>query len=243
MRERCITTAKTQCRTFSGKEIENMSNYCKRPDLSIFLIHLIRDEADEVAFKNLKSIIRDKTLLQSSYKVGGENVVCFTETPVGCLKTADGLRNYTDFQKYSRFGIMVYKQNVYIDGGRPVLYLEEKFKDQLPGEIKWRYQIFEPSFTSAKYDWTWEREWRMTGNFNFEHRYYEAIVPSIEFAERLKLELGEEQVMMYEECQNNQIENMSFNELCDPKCEIEISDNCPPPEEFDKMVICLDDTC
>lgn len=227
----------------AAKEILNMSNHCKRPDLSTFLIHLTKGDSDEVAFDNLKSIIRNKTLFQSSYLVGGKNVVCFTETPVGCLKTADGLRNYTDFQKYSRFGIMVYKQDVHSDGGRPVLYLEDKYKNQLPEEIKWRHQKFEPSFTSIKYDWTWEREWRMIGHFKFNHRYYEAIVPSIEYANRLKSELGEEQVMMYEECQNNQIEIMSFNELCDPDCEIEISDNCPPPEDFEKMVICLDGTC
>jgi hypothetical protein len=220
-----------------------LSNNCKRPDLSTFLIHLTRGETDEVAFKTLKSIIRSKILFQSQYKVGNENVVCFTETPVGCIKTADGLRNYTDFQKYSLFGIMVYKEDVHKDGGRPVLYLEEEFKEQLPSKIKWRHQIFEPTFSTVKYDWTWEREWRMIGNFNFAHRYYEAIVPSLYFAERLKKELGEEQIMMYEDCQNNQIENLSFDDLCNPSCEIEISANCPPPEDFEKMVICLDGTC
>gem|GEM_PF-4965454 len=26
-------------------------------------------------------------------------------------------------------------------------------------------------FPSVKYDWTWEREWRMTEDFNFSNRY------------------------------------------------------------------------
>jgi len=220
-----------------------MTNDCRRPDLSTFLIHLTKGINDEIAFDNLKSIIRDKQLNQSLYKVGNKHVVSLTETPIGCLKTADGLRNYTDFQKYSRYGIMVYKKDIYRDGGRPVLYLEDKFKDKLPKKIRWRHQKFEPSFTSVKYDWTWEREWRIKGDFNFSSKYYEAIVPSVEYAERLKEELGQEHIIIYENCQNSQLQNLSFNEMCDPQNEAKTKIHCPPPEDFEKKIICLDGTC
>jgi len=110
------------------------------------------------------------------------------------LKTAGGLINYTNYKKYSRFGIMVFKKDVYHLKARPVLYLEGKYLNKLPPDIKWRHQIFEPSFTSVKYDWTWEREWRMIGDFNFVGKYFEAIVPSIEWAEKLKNELDEEEI-------------------------------------------------
>lgn len=216
---------------------------CARPDLSTFLVHLTKGENENAAFENLKSIIREKTLRQSNYRIGDENIVCFTETPIGCLKTAGGLKNYTNFSNYSCFGIMVSKKDVYEDGGRQVLYMEQEYLNQLPEDIRWRHQIFEPSFTSIKYDWTWEREWRKIGNYYFHHKYFEAIVPSVEFADRLRNELDGEQIRIYEECQNNQIGNLNFTDMCNPECELVISDPCPDPEEFSKKVICLDGTC
>lgn len=98
----------------------------KRPDISKYLIHLTRGNT-EIAYQNLKSIIQKKLLNKTEYNIGGEQVVCFTETPIGCIKTARGLKNYT-------------------------------------------------------------------------------------------------------------------NQLCDINCEIDI-DDCPPPEEFDKSLICVDGTC
>lgn len=218
-----------------------MSDNCNRPDLSTFLIHLTKGSDEETAFNNLKSIIRGKTLLKSYYTVDDKKVVCFTETPIGCIKTAEGLTSYTNYHKYSRFGIMVYKKDVYQQGGRPVLYLEAKYLSKLPKEIRWRHQKFEPSFTSVKHDYTWEREWRMVGDFKFEGIYYEAIVPSI--AKRLKTELDDEHIRIYEDCQNKNIEDLGFDELCDTSRELETIENCLPPEEFDKKVICIDGTC
>jgi len=219
------------------------SDICSRPDLSTFLVHLTRGTDDEAAFQKLKSIIKSKQLNQSAYKVGNEHVVCFTETPVGCLKTAGGLKNYTDFSNYSCFGIMVNKKDVYESGGRPVLYLEQQYLEELPTEIKWRHQIFEPSFTTVKYDWTWEREWRKKASYNFHGLYYEAIVPTAEYADRLRKELDDDQVRIYEDCTNSQVGNLNYDELCNPNCELEISNPCPEPEDFDKKVICLDGTC
>lgn len=216
---------------------------CKRPDLSTFLIHLTKADNDEIAFGNLKSIIRQRSILQSLYKLGSENVVCFTETPIGCIKTAGGLRNYTNFSNYSTFGLMVYKKDVYETGGRPVLYLEDKFQSQLPKEIQWRHQKFEPSFSEIKYDWTWEREWRCKGNFNLHGLYYEAIVPSISYADRLKNDLDAEQILIYEDCNNSKIHTMNFDEICDSTYEQSMQDPCIPPEIFEKSIICLDGTC
>lgn len=221
-----------------------MSNQnCKRPDLSTYLIHLTKAEDDEKAFQNLKSIIRNRTLLQSSYQIGGRHVVCLTETPVGCIKTAGGLKNYTNFTYYKCFGLMVYKKDVYEQGGRPVLYLEDKYLSQLPPEIQWRHQKFEPSFTDVKHDWTWEREWRIVGGFHLSGLYYEAIVPSLSYAKRLIDDLNTEQVQLYEDCTNSKIETMNYNDFCDPEYEQYIQDPCPPPDEFDKAIICLDGTC
>lgn len=138
---------------------------------------------------------------------------------------------------------MVYKKDVYELGGRPVLYLEDKYLSQLPADIQWRHQKFEPTFTDVKYDWTWEREWRIIGDFNLDGVYFEAIVPSYSYAKRLIDELNEEEIQLYEDCTNSKVETMNFNDFCDPASEELIQDPCPPPEEFDKTIICLDGTC
>lgn len=230
---------------FTGKTDAPRTNIhsCSRPDLSKTLIHLTKGGDDEEAFESLKNIIRQKTLLQSQYLFGGkrgEHCVCFTETPVGCLQSAGGFKNYTDYTKYSCFGIMVSREDIYDRGGRPVLYLEEKYLDELPLDLKWRFQKFEPTFTSPRYDWTWEREWRIPGSFIFDGLYFEAIVPSIDFANRLREDFDREQIEIYEDCQNSKVPNLNLSDLCIPDFDQGL---CPEPKEFDKSIICIDGTC
>lgn len=215
----------------------------KRPDISKFLIHLTRPKDDEEkAYQNLKSIVERRSIEKSKYRVGGENIVCFTETPIGCIKSAGGLLNYTNYTRYSCFGIVFYKSDIYLKEGRPVLYMEEKYYQDLPEPLKWRFEKFEPTFSSVKFDFTWEREWRVISDYDFQNDYYEVIVPSIEWGERLKQELDNEQIEIYDDCRNSKIAYLNYDELCDNTCELDI-DDCPPPEEFDKSIICIDGTC
>jgi hypothetical protein len=111
------------------------------------------------AFNRLNTILNERCIRGCNNKIrGGFNCVCFTEAPIENLKS--GLINPEYFTRYAPFGIMVPKQWLFSQGGRPVVYESESEYDLLSDSHKWRHVRYEPN-NEPPIDFTWEREWRI----------------------------------------------------------------------------------
>lgn len=216
-----------------------------RTDMSYFLIHFTQGD-DEVAFQNLKSIISSKRISADNRLIrGGHMVSCFTETPLDCIREIGGIKNETGHTKYAPYGVMFSKKDVYQRGGRPIIYSESDHYDLLHPTLQWRFMRYEPTFEKYKgVDFSWEREWRIPGNFEFSNIRYWVVVPSIEVGEKLKSELNQEAISIYLDCQNQAIEYIDYTDWRNDDDCIEEDRECPPPEQFDQnCLICMDYSC
>jgi len=97
--------------------------------------------------------------------LGGFRCVCFTESPARCL-TNNGKLDSRYFSRYTPFGFQYCKKEVFKYGGRPVIYStrEEAEKQKENSDINWRYVSYDPN-SERRLDFTWEREWRILGDF------------------------------------------------------------------------------
>jgi len=153
-----------------------------RGDLSNCLVHLTRGENDATAAGAFLSIIRSKELRGSSRDIrGGYNCVCFSEAPISvlaqvlALPAAHGIR-------YAPFGVMVRKDWLFAQGGRPVIYQPESEYELLHEEQRFRHVRYDP--TGAK-DYSWEREWRVRADsLPLDPREVTFVVPTRKWEER-----------------------------------------------------------
>ncbi|MBU3068269.1 hypothetical protein KOI40_00375 [Aestuariicella sp. G3-2] len=121
-----------------------------RLDITENLCHWIKASSDDEAVDRICSIISQRKILGANGFVKGSfDCVCFTESP------------YIEFHKqkhrYRKYGVMVSKEWVFKNGGRPVIYQPENEYHLLPESLKWRHVSFEPPHI----DFSWEREWRI----------------------------------------------------------------------------------
>ena len=224
----------------------------RRLDLSNYLIHFTKGENEEDengAYQNLKSIIVNQRLFSNNGDIrGGYNCVCFTEAPIECLKMANGIVCYNGEKRYSNYGIMIPKIDIYNLGGRPAIYTDKEDFDILPEKMKHRFVIFEPlkeiRGTDNKCDFTWEREWRMLGDLDLKTlTNYEIIVPTKSIGEKLKSDAEEETFQLFDDCQNSQVPIIIYDELCNDTCEVH-QEECPEPLFIENdCIICMDGTC
>lgn len=78
-------------------------------------------------------------------------------------------------RRYSGIGLMFRKSIVFEKGGRPVIYEgSDLAKEMISEDQHWRIVNLNLSDKENLIDWTHEREWRVKGDFEFEHS--EAIV-------------------------------------------------------------------
>jgi hypothetical protein len=152
-----------------------------RVDISDHLIHFTKGESPELAFQCLRKIISERRLLGSGETIKGRfPCVCFSEAPLAAL--TNGLINPESYSKYSPFGILVLKQWLFEKGGRPVIYQTDDEFASLSEYHRWRHMRYEP----PSIDFTWEREWRICGNYlEFDIGNASIIVPDDEWAKRL----------------------------------------------------------
>jgi hypothetical protein len=130
-----------------------------RDDLSNKLVHLIRGDTTEDAYRVLERILDECRLKGGNGMIKGEfNCVCFTETPISKLGYV--LTNNTAM-RYKPLGIMVDKSYVFDRGGRPVIYQADDEYELLPKELRYRHVRLEWRDGKATVDFTWEREWRI----------------------------------------------------------------------------------
>ncbi len=129
-----------------------------RTDLTDSLIHFVRAPSDGEAYQILSQIARDRALRGSSGCIkGGYTCVCFADLSISLAKA--GLVNSAGKSRYTRFGVMVPKEWLFEQGGRPVIYQPENEFALLPETHRWRHMTFD--LGENRIDFTWEREWRI----------------------------------------------------------------------------------
>lgn len=131
----------------------------RRADISNYLVHWTKGQSDEDAFQNLLKIVIVDGYLKggTGYITGKHQCICFTETPFEFFHDED--------IKYKPFGIEFSKEEIYDYGGRPVIYQNASELELLPREMEWRHVSYNPIQGIDWVDFTWEREWRLKGNF------------------------------------------------------------------------------
>ena len=133
-----------------------MSN---RRDVSDELIHWTSGENEEEAFQRLCKIMKERRILGTSEWIkGAYKCVCFSEAPLTSLK--DGLVNPDSYSRYSPFGIIFKKRQIFKSGGRPVIYQPIAEFEGLLEDYRWKHVTYEPN-RDKPIDFTWEREWRI----------------------------------------------------------------------------------
>ncbi len=151
----------------------------QRADLSNYLIHWIKGDSNEEAFRTLHLITSERRLVGGTGHIKGEyRCVCFTEAPQSAFHQVIG--------KYRPFGIQVPKQWIYERGGRPVIYQSDAEYEDLPDTHRWRHVRYEPCGV-PQIDFTWEREWRINVN-ELPIMTHEGVivVPHMEWAQELQ---------------------------------------------------------
>lgn len=207
-----------------------------RPDLSHYLIHFTKGDSEDEAFEKLENIIKTKTIEQSYYKCGGENITCFTETPIQSIKSAGAFVNWTNYTKYSRFGILFHKKDLYSKGSRPVFNCKQEYHKDFPEHLQWRCKKFEPTFEDKPSDFAWEREWRMKGNLSFDDLVYEVIVPDFTWGTKLIEKAKIEDYNILNHGSNTDIINTCYDDCLETFCDV--CEECDHPDPA-PCLICI----
>lgn len=157
-------------------------------DLSDYVVHFTKG-GDDAGYKTIMSILGDRVLIRGSVAFGAareisevaesQRCVCFSEVPLGFLERLASRRR-------SSYGIIFTKQFLLEKGGAPLWYLEQGTAPQQamvalikahrsngtnPGDPLWTITplVDFPSgpTSSYKYDFRWEREWRVASDVAF----------------------------------------------------------------------------
>lgn len=129
-----------------------------RPDLTDSVIHFIKASSDTEAYEILSRIAMERVLRGGTgFIKGGYLCVCFTDLPLPLAKI--GFVNAAGNTRYTRLGVMVPKDWLFVQGGRPVIYQPDDEFASLPESHRWRHMTFD--LGKNRVDFTWEREWRI----------------------------------------------------------------------------------
>jgi hypothetical protein len=147
-----------------------------RADISEWLIHWTRPTAENgiscSAFERLKRILRCGYLMSTfapriSKAVGQlrntiqgpASAVCFTDQPLWAFIQSCRVMP----ERYWPYAIAVPKDNLFLYGGRPVIYGDKSQLLRLSEEDKYLWVRYDPNESppfNYSIDWTHEREWR-----------------------------------------------------------------------------------
>jgi hypothetical protein len=151
-----------------------------RSDMTNWLIHFTRKDSDAGVspHRRLLSILEQGVLRPGWSERNGRRTVygqypavCFTEQPLSAFLAYLSAR--TSDSMISGYGVVVHKQDMYAEGGRPVFYdscdelratdpgfvAGTRMVHGFPPEKQYRYVAFNPN-ANTPIDWTHEREWR-----------------------------------------------------------------------------------
>lgn len=136
-----------------------------RIDLSPYIFHFTSDNPVET----LKKILNERRLYSKT-----KEYVCFTETPITAY--CENLEYMQQFTKpmYSKYGIGFNRDILFKDyGARPVIYGDEQESKRLKEiGLSWRFELLD----THSHDYTWLREWRIPGEFDFSRLPKEEII-------------------------------------------------------------------
>jgi hypothetical protein len=128
-----------------------------REDLSDRLIHLTRSLTHKESGNVLSAILRERQLRGGTGNIkGGYTCVCFSEAPIGKLGQilAQPMAHKV---RYKPYGVMVAKEWLFSQGGRPAIYQPDGEFTDLPESHRHRHVCYDPPGV----DFSWEREWRI----------------------------------------------------------------------------------
>ncbi len=181
----------------SGKKLKELPYY-ERPDLTPYLIHLTKASGKTTALENLISILKDgviegtNSFIKRASRKSGVRAACFMDVPFAALKYVCSTKNAGRYQAY---GVVVRKQDVYRQLGRPVLYLSDEERKELKIPLKhlWRVVSLEHDQKEDTWiDWQHEREWRCPKEFNLKEVSCIALVKSVKDVEELQARINEQ---------------------------------------------------
>lgn len=155
-----------------------------RNDISDKLVHFTSGDTLDDAFARLSQIVNERILRGGNGMIrGGYQCVCFTEAPLASLQ--GGLVNPDAYSRYSPFGVLFDKAEIFRLGGRPVIYQSDPEFQLLPNELRWRHMRYEPD-ADPPVDFCWEREWRVqTDSLEFDTAIAGLVLPDGAWLDRL----------------------------------------------------------
>ncbi len=134
-------------------------NFYKGRDISPYLFHFVKGENPLFV---LEQILKDNALKSNKH-----NFISFTESPLRVMN--DILDYFQEFKgkpncspMYEKYGIGLNKKYMYEKfGARPVIYGPPEEKLSIGESLRWRYE----DLVILKWDVSWQREWRIKGNY------------------------------------------------------------------------------
>lgn len=167
----------------------------ERSDMATSLIHLTKKNESLSEIEVLMKILKEKKLTGSNpatgFICGNIPAVCFQDTPLYYLSQniyyEQKMRQTREYKKirYVGVGLMFSKILVYKKGGRPVIYeKKEVAKALLPQSEHWRIVNYDLSVENEFIDWTHEREWRVSNDFDFELNEAIVILPKCDIVKK-----------------------------------------------------------
>src|SRR5258708_30752770 len=112
-----------------------------RPGLNEKVIHFIKDSSDTEAWGILNKIAREGALRGGSgFIKGGYVCVCFADLSPSLAKV--GFANAAGNTRYTSYGVMVPKDWLFVQGGRPVIYQPDDEFALLPESHRWSHVTF-----------------------------------------------------------------------------------------------------
>ena len=134
-------------------------NFYKGRDVSPFIFHFVKGDNPICV---LKQILKDNALKSDKH-----DFISFTESPLRVMNDIlDYFQKYKDkpycCPMYEKYGIGLNKKCMYEKfGARPVIYGPHEEKQYISESLHWRYEDLD----FLKWDFSWQREWRIKGNY------------------------------------------------------------------------------
>ena len=186
-----------------------MSAPPERDDISPYVFHLTKDSSDRSAYQCLLSILHDRRiearnahclhmhkltqLHVSEYDKDWFKTVCLSEVPMQYLQELIDAHRRTQV-RLEPYGLVFDKPTIIACPGQPAIYVNKwrgyepvgaavdalfsSFCQRGNDEGAWRLLPFINTM-AERYDYTWEREWRVPGMINLDvSRPIAVIIPS-----------------------------------------------------------------
>jgi hypothetical protein len=144
--------------------------------LTALLTHFTRRSRNRDALDNLVEILRAGVIRGSARLIADKTpAVCMFDAPITELGRLIVRANR---DRYQPFGVAVDRRYAFSMGARPVIYMPiSEARRMLPRQELWRVVTIDLRRTPPL-DWTFEREWRIAGEFRLPPGSAVALVES-----------------------------------------------------------------